>query len=136
MGHVDEVFVVQVFGDAVTGPGTTTHAQGEIKAIVETAAVAKRMRLVHQHANDVQFLGKLLCYLLVAIPALVYVAYLLVRWTLLGLYEGAITARKRCIKCRSRAREHKRARAHGAHSSTHFHCTAQARPLHTLAPAC
>ena len=36
------------------------HAQNEIKAIVETAAVAKRMRLVHQHANDVQFLGKLL----------------------------------------------------------------------------
>ena len=49
------------------------------------------------------WIGKALCYLLVAIPTLVYVAYLLVRWTIVGLYQCAGTARKRCAACRGRA---------------------------------
>ena len=35
----------------------------------------------------------------------------------------------------TRAREHTRVHAHDAHSKTHFHSTAQARPLHISAPA-
>ena len=43
----------------VAAPGAATHAEREIEAGVEAAAVGESVRLVDQHAHHVGFLGEL-----------------------------------------------------------------------------
>ena len=56
---VEEVLVVQVFGDAVLLPGAATHAERESRVLVEAAAVAEGVREVDEDAHDVEILRKL-----------------------------------------------------------------------------
>ena len=53
VGDVDEVAPVEVFADRVAGPGATAHRQRERQTVAETATIAERVRLVHQHAHDI-----------------------------------------------------------------------------------
>src|SRR5919202_1290159 len=59
MRDVEEVPVIQVFGNAVLLPGAAAHAQREIEAAVEAAAIAEGVGEVHEHADHVEILGQL-----------------------------------------------------------------------------
>src|SRR3954452_16139403 len=59
MGDVDEVPVIEIFGDAVAAPGAASHAQRKVEPIIETAAIAVGMRLIDEHAHHVDFFGEL-----------------------------------------------------------------------------
>ena len=58
MSDIDEVPVTKVFRDTVATPRAATHAQGEIKAIIKTAAIAERMRLIDQYPDNINFFRK------------------------------------------------------------------------------
>ena len=55
MRDVDEMPVIEIFRDAVTAPRAATHTQSEIKAIIETAAIAERVGLIDQYPDNVNF---------------------------------------------------------------------------------
>src|ERR671929_118436 len=58
MRDVEEVPVIQVLGNAVLLPSAAAHAQREIEAAVEAAAVAEGVGEVHEHADHVEILGE------------------------------------------------------------------------------
>ena len=52
MSNVYEMPVIEIFRDAIAGPGAATHGQGEIQTIIERTAIAECVGLVNEDPNN------------------------------------------------------------------------------------
>ena len=50
---VDEVVDIQIFRDAITGPGSAPHAQCKVKPVIKASTIAESVSLVDQDSNNI-----------------------------------------------------------------------------------
>ena len=61
MSDVDEVAPGEIVGEGIRLPRAAAHGQRELERIIETAAIAERVRLIDEHTNDIRVGRELAC---------------------------------------------------------------------------